>query len=97
MPWFLREKIPNLRVGNDVSILKYFPETEDNGVNIKWARGVNTVDKLERALYSGKLGCLGKGLSNVSVSVVSNVHISKQSNSSFSDTVYFNFLSIKWI
>lgn len=77
MPWFLRENIPNLRVGNDVSLLKYFPETEDNGVNIKWARGVNTVDKLERALYSGKFGCLEESLPNLSVFVVSNVHISK--------------------
>lgn len=51
-PRFLRQQIPMLRIGSDANILTYFPDTEDNGANIKWARGVNNLDKLERALYS---------------------------------------------
>ena len=53
-PRFMRQNIPSLRLGSDSNVLTYFPETEENGVNIKWARECNTVDMLERALYSSK-------------------------------------------
>ena len=43
-----------LKLGSDTNILTYFPDSEEDGVNIKWAHGVNTLDKLERALYSSK-------------------------------------------
>ena len=55
LPMFLRQKIPMLKMGSDSSVLTYFPKTEDDGANIKWAHAVNTMDKLERALYSSKL------------------------------------------
>lgn len=43
-----------LEIGNDADILAFYPETENDGSNIKWAHGVNTLDKLERALYSSE-------------------------------------------
>ena len=43
-----------LKLGSDTNILTYFSESGEDGVNIKWAHGVNTLDKLERALYSSK-------------------------------------------
>ena len=55
LPFFLRQKIPMLKIGTEANILSFFPNTEDDGVNIKWAHAVNTLAKLERALDSRKL------------------------------------------
>ena len=52
LPFFLRQKIPMLKIGTEANILSFFTNTEDDGVNIKWAHAVNTMAKLERALDS---------------------------------------------
>lgn len=52
LPKFMRSNLGILQLGNDADIIAFFPDTEDDGANIKWARSVNTMDQLERALYS---------------------------------------------
>ncbi|XP_053394739.1 uncharacterized protein LOC128555680 isoform X2 [Mercenaria mercenaria] len=52
VPRFMQQKLGILQIGNDADVTAFFPETDGDGANIKWARGVNTLDKLERALYS---------------------------------------------
>ncbi|XP_060593749.1 protein FAM151A-like [Ruditapes philippinarum] len=52
VPRFMQSKMGMLQIGNDADIIAFFPESDDDGANIKWARGVNSLEKLERALYS---------------------------------------------
>lgn len=55
LPFFLRQKIPMLKIGTEANILTFFSGTEDDGVNIKWAHAVNTAAQLERALDSHEI------------------------------------------
>lgn len=50
----MQKKMGILELGNDADIIAFFPDSEDDGANIKWARGVNNLEQLERALYSSK-------------------------------------------
>lgn len=55
LPFFLRQKIPMLKIGTEANILNYFSDTENDGANIKWAHAVNDMGKLERALDSHEI------------------------------------------
>jgi len=54
LPKSWRQQIPMLRMGSESSLLVFFPETHENAANIMWAHGINTEEKLLRALYSSK-------------------------------------------
>lgn len=53
VPYFLRNRIPTLKPGPGSPTLYYFSESEDDGVNVKWAHGINSRTALQNAL-SGK-------------------------------------------
>ncbi|WAR23013.1 F151B-like protein [Mya arenaria] len=55
LPRAWRQQIPMLRIGSDANVLVFFPESQENGANIKWARACNTEEKLQRALYSSDI------------------------------------------
>lgn len=50
IPWFLRHRIPMLKMGPDINTLYFFTQSGDDGSRLRWAHGINNGPALETAL-----------------------------------------------
>ena len=50
VPWFLREKPPPPVHTPDVDVLRFFPETQSDGLNVVWSHRTNNEKSLMEAM-----------------------------------------------